>query len=179
MADDCFGPESGGSATRPLTSGSTGNPGWITAETSCGAGDGSRILELLNSIVANLRNICRYAAGLPLIQDDPCDTAIIDAIVKAPCVAPLADAAEIDAICAAPDTHYFTTCTADGKVVRVPIAKLVGADGLTIEQIRDGICATMNNETTEHSADPGSFESVLCNSSGELVVIDIDSGGPG
>ena len=174
MADDCFGPESGGSATRPLTSGSTGNPGWITAETSCGAGDGSRILELLNSIVANLRNICRYAAGLPLIQSDPCDTVIIDAIVKAPCVAPLASAAEIDAICAAPGTHYFTTCTAEGKVVRVPIAKLVGADGLTLEQIRDGLCDIMANATAD--PDGETFPFVKCRD-GKLVLTFPGTGG--
>jgi len=82
MADDCFGPDSGGSATRPIVAGANQNADWVVAETTCGAGDGSRILTLLNSMVANLRNVCRGAEGTGLIEGDPCDTALIDAIRK-------------------------------------------------------------------------------------------------
>ena len=160
MADDCFGPESGGSATRPLTSGSTGNADWITAETTCGAGDGSRILELLNSMVANLRNVCNFANGDPLIKADPCDTVVIDAIIRAPCAAELASADQLTTICDDLDNHYIVTWLTDGTPVRVPLSKLGGGGGTdpggggdTCDADADGVVRAVGDTVVQWEGD--------------------------
>ena len=115
---DCFGPEAGGVPDRPASP-TTANDLWATGESVCGAGDGSYILGLINSIIANLRNICRAAAGQTLINDDPCDNVIVNAIRQLPCTQTPATAAQIDALKAMPEDSTVLVCI-DGDVVAVP-----------------------------------------------------------
>lgn len=86
-----------------------------------------------NAVISEIANVS-VKAGIPyncesLANLSAAVCALIDAQVSAAaCGAPVASADELAAICAAPDAHFVNTCTADGKIVRIPLSKLMDAE---------------------------------------------------